>query len=40
MVICSSDALKMSSKKKEERKKKEIAELLHQASCRRKRTGK
>ena len=40
MVICSSDALKMSSKKKEARIKKEIAELLHQASCRRKRTGK
>ena len=40
MVICSSDALKKSSKKKETRIEKKIAETLQQASYRRKREGK
>ena len=39
MVICSLDALKKYSKKKETRIKKEIVEMLHQASYRRKRSG-
>ena len=39
MVICSLDALKKSSKKKEMRIMKKIAEVLQQASYRRKRTG-
>ena len=40
MVICSLDALKKSSKKNETIRKKEIIEVLQQASCHRKRTGK
>ena len=40
MVICSLDVLKNSSKKKETRIKKEIGEVLQQASCSKKRTGK
>ena len=39
MVICSLDALKESSKKKETKLKKELVEVLHQASYRKKRTG-
>ena len=38
MVICSLDALKKSSKKKETRINKEIVEVLHQASYRKKRS--
>ena len=40
MFICSSDALKKSSKKKETRIKKIIVEVLQKTSYRRKRTGK
>ena len=40
MFICSSDALKKSSKKKETRIKKRIIEVLQKTSYRRKRTGK
>ena len=39
MVICSLDALKVSSKRKETKIKKEIVEVLQQASNRKKTTG-
>ena len=39
MVVCSLDALKESSKKKERELKKDLVEVLHQASYRKKRTG-
>ena len=39
MVICSSDALKKSSKKKEAEIERELIEVLQQASDHRKKTG-